>query len=499
VPADSAPPAAAPRFRLNTRADMTDAELVYDNPLIGRYAGRAMAERWGPLRKFRTWRRLWLALAEAQAELGLPADDGVFPRVTPAHLADLRAHLDDVDLDAAAGHEKRLRHDVMAHILAREIVHLGATSCYVTDNADLILMRESLDALCTSLASVIDLLARFAERWKSEPTLGFTHFQPAQLTTVGKRATLWCYDFVLDLRELERRRDELPFRGAKGTTGTQASFLALFRGDHEKVRELDRRVAAKLGFAAVFPVTGQTYTRKTDSQVLDAVAGLGQSAHKWGCDLRLLAHRQEIDEPFEADQVGSSAMAYKRNPMRAERICSLSRYLMGLPPMAAQTHAGQWLERTLDDSAARRLYLPQAFLCADAILRIALNVAGGLVVNRPVIGKAVREYLPYMATENLMMAAVAAGADRQHVHELVRRHSHAVTDRIKQGVGSATELIGLLQSDPSFSGVNFAAELDPRRFVGRSAEQVDEFLTGEVEPIRTRYAEKLGQTAALHV
>jgi adenylosuccinate lyase len=486
---------------------MTDADAVYDNPLITRYAGKAMAERWGPLRKFRTWRRLWLALAEAQAELGLPADDGVSPRITPAHLSELRAHLDDIDLRSAEQHEKRLRHDVMAHVhtlgdvapLAREIVHLGATSCYVTDNADLILMRESLDALCQSLASVIDVLAKFAEQWKDEPTLGFTHFQPAQLTTVGKRATLWCYDFVLDLRELERRRDELPFRGAKGTTGTQASFLALFRGDHEKVRELDRRVAEKMGFGKTFAVTGQTYTRKTDSQVLDAVAGLGQSAHKWGCDLRLLAHRQEIDEPFEAEQIGSSAMAYKRNPMRAERLCSLSRFLMGLPPMAAQTHAGQWFERTLDDSAARRLYIPQAFLTADAILRIALNVASGLVVNRPVIAKAVSDYLPYMATENLMMAAVAAGADRQHVHEQVRQHSHAVTTRIKQGQGNATELIDRMQADPAFTGVNFTSEMDPRRYVGRSPEQVIEFVESEILPIRSRYAGKLGQTAALHV
>ncbi|MGL6096011.1 MAG: lyase family protein, partial [Fimbriiglobus sp.] len=320
-----------------------DPDLVYDNPLIGRYAGRAMSELWGPLRKFRTWRRLWLALAEAQHELGLPADDGVSPRVTAAQLAELRAHLDDVNLGRAAEWEKRLRHDVMAHIHtlgevapgARDVVHLGATSCYVTDNADLILMREGLDLLCVALAGVIDALARFAEEWKSEPTLGFTHFQPAQLVTVGKRATLWCYDFVLDLKELERRRDEMPFRGAKGTTGTQASFLALFRGDHHKVRQLDELVARKMGFDRLFPVTGQTYSRKIDTQVIDALSGLAQSAHKWGNDLRLLAHRQEVDEPFEAEQVGSSAMAYKRNPMRAERMCSLARFLMGLPAMAA--------------------------------------------------------------------------------------------------------------------------------------------------------------------
>jgi adenylosuccinate lyase len=488
---------------------MADAEheLVYDNPLIGRYASRAMAERWGPLRKFRTWRRLWLALAEAEHELGLPAAEGDSPRITKAHLNELRAHLDDVNLKRAAEHEKVTRHDVMAHIAAlgevapgaKEIVHLGATSCYVTDNADLILMRESLDVVCGSLASLIDSLAKFAEQWKDEATLGFTHFQPAQLTTVGKRAVLWLYDLVLDLQELERRRDELPFRGAKGTTGTQASFLALFRGDHEKVRQLDQLVAKKMGFARVFPVTGQTYSRKIDSQILDALAGLGQSAHKWGSDLRLLAHRQEVDEPFESGQVGSSAMAYKRNPMRAERMCSLSRFLMGLPPMAAQTQATQWFERTLDDSAARRLYIPQAFLAADAILRIAINVANGLIVNRPIVAKNVREYLPYMATENVMMAAVRAGADRQHAHEVVKKHSHAVTERIKQGLGVSTELFDLLKQEPAFSKVDFDAVLVPRHFVGRAPEQVIEFLAQEVQPIRTRYAGKLGQRTELHV
>ena len=486
---------------------MTTPTDVYDNPLIGRYASKEMAERWGPLRKFRTWRRLWLVLAEAEAELGLLADDGVSPRITPERLAELKAHLDDIDLKRAAEHEKRLRHDVMAHIHAlgdvapgcRDIVHLGATSCYVTDNADLILMRESLTQLCDTLAAVIDALARFATRWKDEPTLGFTHFQPAQLTTVGKRATLWLFDLVLDLQELERRRDELPFRGAKGTTGTQASFLALFRGDHKKVKKLDRLVANKMGFTRVVPVCGQTYTRKFDTQVLDALNGVAQSAHKWGNDLRLLAHRQEIDEPFEAEQVGSSAMAYKRNPMRAERMCSLARFLMGLPAIAAETAATQWFERTLDDSAARRLYLPQAFLTADAILRIGRNVAPGLVVNRPVIARNVREYLPYMATENVMMAAVAAGADRQDVHERVRQHSHAVTARVKEGIGSPAELFDLLHADPAFAGVDFGAVLDPRQFVGRSPEQVVEYLAEHVEPIRSRYKGRIGGRTELTV
>jgi adenylosuccinate lyase len=481
---------------------------TYDNPLITRYASRAMSERWGPLRKFRTWRRLWLWLAEAEAELGLLADDGKSPRIKPDQLAELGTHLDDVDLARAAAHEKRLRHDVMAHIhtlkdvapTAGDIIHLGATSCYVTDNADLILMKESLQHLCETLAAVIDALARFATQWKDEPTLGFTHLQPAQLTTVGKRACLWLFDLTLDLAELERRRDGLPFRGAKGTTGTQASFLELFGGDHAKVKKLDHLVAQKAGFPTnLIPVTGQTYSRKIDSQVLDALSGLAQSAHKWGTDLRLLAHRQEVDEPFEAEQVGSSAMAYKRNPMRAERMCSLARYLMGLPAMAAQTHATQWMERTLDDSACRRLYLPQAFLSADAILRIALNLATGLVVNRPVVERHVRDHLPYMATENLLMAAVRAGGDRQAVHEVVRKHSHAVTERIKAGTGSATDLFDRLKADPSFAKVDFAAALDPRRFVGRAPEQVAEFVADHVEPVRKRYANVLGMKAELEV
>jgi adenylosuccinate lyase len=495
---------------------MATANDVYDNPLIGRYASREMAERWGPQRKFRTWRRLWLALAEAEAELGLLGEDGA-PRVRPEQLAELRAHLDDIDLTRAAEHEKRLRHDVMAHVHALkdvapgcgDVIHLGATSCYVTDNADLILMREGLNQLCESLASVVDALARFARQWKDEPTLGFTHFQPAQLTTVGKRATLWLFDFVLDLHELGRRRDELPFRGAKGTTGTQASFLALFRGDHEKVKALDALVARKMGFGRVFPVTGQTYSRKIDTQILDALNGLAQSAHKWGTDLRLLAHRQEIDEPFEAEQIGSSAMAYKRNPMRAERMCSLARFLSGLPAMAADTAATQWFERTLDDSACRRLYIPQAFLAADAVLRIALNLltqksgpdTGGLVVNRPVIARNVREHLPYMVTENLMMAAVRGGEDRQVVHEVVRQHSHAVTARVKSGEGTPRELLERLQNEAAFAGVDFAAiaGAGPMEFVGRSPQQVEEFIAEHVAPIRDSYRHVLGKTADLHV
>ncbi|MFO0810827.1 MAG: adenylosuccinate lyase [Gemmataceae bacterium] len=483
----------------------TDGMTEYDNPLVARYASRQMVELWGPQRKHATWRRLWLALAEAEAELGLQAEDGS-ARIASGQLAELREHLDDIDFARASVHEKRLRHDVMAHIhtlgevapLSRDIVHLGATSCYVTDNADLILMREGLSLVRDRLVGVIDALATFAERWKDVPTLGYTHYQPAQLTTVGKRAALWCYDFVLDLEEIERRIVGLKFRGAKGTTGTQASFLALFHGDHDAVRRLDALVGSKMGFKAAYSVTGQTYTRKVDTQVLTALAGIAESAHKCATDLRLLAHEQEIDEPFEAEQVGSSAMAYKRNPMRCERVCSLSRFVMGLPAMAAQTTATQWLERTLDDSAARRLYIPQAYLGTDAVLRLMLNVASGLVVNEAVVARHAADALPYMATENLLMAAVAKGGNRQELHERIRRHSHAATAQIKAGAAT-NPLVALLRDDPAFAGVDLASELDPQRYVGRAPEQVTEFLTEVVAPIRARYPNRLGQTAGVTV
>jgi adenylosuccinate lyase len=479
---------------------------VYDNPLVTRYASREMAELWGPKRKFGTWRRLWLALAEAEHELGLVADDGVTPRIRPAQLAELRAHLDDIDFQRAEALEHQLRHDVMAHIhaygdvcpTARDILHLGATSCYVTDNTDLILMREALQLLRDRLVGVIDLLARFAKEWADLATLGFTHFQPAQLTTVGKRASLWCYDFILDLHEIEHRLESLRFRGVKGTTGTQASFLALFRGDHERVRQLDQLVASKMGFAQVYPVTGQTYTRKVDSQVVDALSGLCQSAHKYGTDLRLLAHRQEIEEPFEAAQVGSSAMAYKRNPMRAERMCSLARFVISLATGTAQTAATQWLERTLDDSAIRRLSLPQAFLGADGVLRLALNITKGLVVNRHVIARNVEEALPYMATENLLMAAVAAGADRQAAHERIRGHSRAVTDELKAG-GKENDLVARLRADPIFRNLDFDRLLEQSNFIGRAPQQVAEFIEQEVIPIRSRYQNLLNQSAEVDV
>lgn len=470
--------------------------LLYDNPLITRYASREMAELWGPQRKHATWRRLWLTLAEAQAELGLTTEDGVTPRIRPEQLEELREHLDDIDFARAADHERRLRHDVMAHIhtlaevapRSRDIVHLGATSCYVTDNTDLLLMREGLKMVAHRLADVIDRLARFARDWRAEPTLGFTHFQPAQLTTVGKRTCLWIHDLVLDLAEIEHRLTALKFRGAKGTTGTQASFLSLFRGDHEKVRKLDRLVAKKMGFTDVYPVTGQTYSRKVDSQVVSALSGIGESTHKWGNDLRLLAHRQEIDEPFESEQIGSSAMAYKRNPMRAERMCSLARFLSSLTVVASATTATQWLERTLDDSAARRLALPQAFLTTDAVLKLAANLANGLVVNTPVIQREVRNYLPYLATEPLLMAAVQQGGDRQDLHERIRRHSVAVTARIKDG--GSNDLLDRLKADPAFQHLDFDTLLKPQAFLGRSSEQVDEFLSEVVEPALHRYASR---------
>ncbi len=479
--------------------------LVYDNPLVTRYASPQMAELWGAQRKFSTWRRLWVALAEAQLELGLLADDGRTPRIRPEQIAALRAHLDDIDFATANDYERRFRHDVMAHIrayadaapLAGDIIHLGATSCYVTDNTDLILMRDGLRLLRDRLVGVIDALARFAERYRDLETLGFTHFQPAQLTTVGKRACLWCYDFVLDLHELEHRLATLRFRGAKGTTGTQASFLALFHGDHDKVRQLDRLIARKMGFEAVYPVTGQTYSRKVDSQVLDALSGLCQSAHKFGTDLRLLSHRQEVEEPFEADQVGSSAMPYKRNPMRAERMCGLARFVSSLTVSTAQTAATQWLERTLDDSVNRRLTLPQGFLATDGVLRLALNISNGLMVNPEVIARNVRQTRPYMVTENVLMAAVAAGGDRQQLHEAIRRHSHAATARLKAGAAD-NDLLERLRADPALAGVDVAA-LALENLAGRAAEQVDEFLAQEVQPIRERYPQQLGQGARLDV
>jgi len=482
----------------NEPFQITMSNTTYENPLVTRYASRAMAELWSSQKKFSTWRRLWVALAEAERELGL--------NVTEAQIAELKAKVDDIDFDTARAHEKRLRHDVMAHVHAygdvapgaRKIIHLGATSCYVTDNTDLILIREALGMVRDGLVGAIDALATFAHHYRDLPCLGYTHYQPAQLVTVGKRATLWCYELVLDLREIERRLEDLRFLGVKGTTGTQASFLALFDGDHARVEALDRMVAEAFGFAESHPVSGQTYTRKVDSQVVAALSGVAESSHRFGSDLRLLAHEREVEEPFEAEQIGSSAMAYKRNPMRAERICSIARFAMALPAAAAQTAATQWLERTLDDSAVRRMVLPQAFLAVDALLTLSINVVPGLVVNAPVIARHVAAELPFMATENLMMAGVKLGGDRQDLHERIRTHSLAAGARIKREDG-VNDLTDRIAADPAFEGVDLAVVLEARQFIGRSPEQVDAFLSREVGPIRRRYPDRLGQRRDVHV
>ena len=483
---------------------MTDATR-WDNPLLERYAGKEMIALWSPQRRQGLWRRLWVALAEAQMELGLTTEDGQTPRIRPEQLVQMRLHLDDIDFTQAAAYEKRFRHDVMAHIHtygdacpeARGVIHLGATSCYVTDNAELILMRDGLRLLRDQLVSVIDALASFAQQWRVLPTLGYTHFQPAQLTTVGKRATLWLYDLLLDLEEMDRRITTMRFRGVKGTTGTQASFLALFGGDHERVRMLDELVARKMEFATVHPVTGQTYTRKVDSQILDALSGLAQSCHKFGTDLRLLQHHHEVEEPFEKEQIGSSAMAYKRNPMRAERLCGLARFVTSLAANGAQTASVQWFERTLDDSVNRRLTLPQAFLASDAMLRLYLNVAAGLEVHPEVIARNVARELPFMVTENLLMHAVQRGGDRQQVHEVIRQHSHTAAAQVK--IGGTNPLLKLLQGETAFSGIDVAALCDPRDFVGRAPEQVGEFLAEFITPIRMRFPHRCARTATVDV
>ena len=470
----------------------------YENPLIGRYASPQMSRLWSPQEKFSTWRRLWVALAEAEAELGL--------NITPEQIAQLKEHVEDIDFEAAAGHERRLRHDVMAHVytygdacpLARAIIHLGATSCFVTDNTDLILLHKALELVRDRLVAVIDRLAAFAAEYRDMACLAFTHMQPAQPTTVGKRACLWAYDLALDLVEVEHRLKSLKARGPKGTTGTQASFLELFGGDHQKVRRLEELVGRKIGFDETYAVTGQTYPRKIDSQILDVLSGIAQSAHKMATDLRLLQHRKEIEEPFEKQQIGSSAMAYKRNPMRSERICSLARFVVSLQSSPAATLSTQWLERTLDDSANRRLVLPQAFLAMDAILILYQNVTDGLVVYPKVIAKNLQAELPFMATENILMAAVEAGGDRQELHERIRVHSQEAAAVVKQE-GGDNDLIERLARDDAFSSLDLKAALDPVKFVGRAPEQVDEFIQQVVDPIRTKYPAALGGEAEVHV
>jgi adenylosuccinate lyase len=460
---------------------------TYDNPLISRYASREMSTLWSDQRKFSTWRQLWVWLAESEADLGIP--------ITREQIAELTAHITDIDFDTATKYECKLRHDVMAHVhtygdacpTSRPIIHLGATSCYVTDNTDLILIREALGMVAARLAAVILALADFAKKYRDLPTLSYTHLQPAQPTTVGRRACLWAYDLALDLAEVEHRIDSLLARSIKGTTGTQASFLELMGGDHDKVRQLEAVITKKMGFPGTYAITGQTYSRKIDAQVLDTLAGIAASSHKAATDLRILAHRKEIEEPFEADQVGSSAMAYKRNPMRSERICGLARFAMSLAANTDETHATQWMERTLDDSANRRLTIPQAFLAIDAILILYQNVASGLVVYPNVIARSLREELPFMATENILMAAVSAGGDRQTLHEKIRQHSQAAAKVVKEQGGN-NDLLARLKADKSFAAVDIESALDPLTLVGRSREQVDEFLADIVAPISTRYA-----------
>ena len=474
----------------------------YESPLSSRYASDQMQYIFSPDKKFSTWRRLWVALARAEMELGLP--------VTTEQVAELEAHLTDIDYEKAAQYEKKLRHDVMAHVhtygdlcpKAMPIIHLGATSCYVGDNTDVILMREGLCLIRDELVRVLDRLARFARQYKALPTLGFTHFQPAQLVTVGKRATLWMNELLLDLADVEHHINSLKLLGCKGTTGTQASFLELFDGDHEKCRELDRKIAAEMGFAATAPVSGQTYSRKVDYQVLSTLSGIAQSASKFATDMRLLCHLKEVEEPFEKNQIGSSAMPYKRNPMRCERICALARYVMADAVNPAITAASQWFERTLDDSANKRLSVPEAFLAVDAILNIYANVADGLVVHEKVIQKHVLEELPFMASENIMMDAVKKGGNRQDLHERIRVLSQQAGANVKD-LGLSNNLIDLIAADPAFSMLSreeLTAHLEPARYVGRCPEQVEEFLTEEVEPVLARYPQALAsQTAELKV
>lgn len=477
---------------------MANNKTIYVSPLVERNASKEMAELFGAQKKFSTWRRLWLELAKAQKKLGLD--------INMSQINEMARHLDDIDFNKAAAYEKKVRHDVMAHIhtfsdaapKAAPIIHLGATSCDITDNADLIVVRDALQITAGKLAAVIDLLTRFAKKYRSLPTLGFTHYQPAQLTTVGKRATLWCYEFALDLNEVKRRLDTLPFRGIKGTTGTQASFLALFDGNHNKVRRLDKMVAAAFGFKNVCAVTGQTYQRKIDTLVVNTLASIAQSAHKLCNDLRLLANLKEIEEPFEKFQVGSSAMAYKRNPMRCERVTALSRLVLSLASSPQMTASEQWFERTLDDSANRRVVIPEAFLAVDGILEILTNILDGLVVYPKVIASHVAAELPFMATENILMAAVKAGGNRQKVHERIRVHSQAAAEQVKK-FGKPNDLIERLKSDSAFAKVDFKKVLNPNDYIGRAPQQVEEFIKDIATPIRRKYRRELGRKVELKV
>jgi adenylosuccinate lyase len=472
---------------------------TYESPLATRNASQEMLRLFSPRHKFGLWRRLWLELARCQRELGIT-------RITPLALEEMEKALDDIDFAKAQEWENRLRHDVMAHLhtfaeaapAAREIIHLGATSQYVVDNADLIIMRQAMKILAGRLAATIDALGRFALQWKDLPTLGYTHFQPAQLTTVGKRAILWAQEFVMDLEELEHRIATLRFRGVKGTTGTQASFLTLFDGDHSKVEALDRLITEKFGFSSAFSATGQTYSRKLDAQIVCTLAGIAGSVHKFSNDIRLLAGLKQIEEPFEDEQVGSSAMAYKRNPMRCERATGLARFVISLASSPLQTAAEQWLERTLDDSANKRLTIPEAFLATDGCLLIATSVARGLVVYPKTIQASVMNELPFMATEEILMAAVRAGGDRQSLHEIIRRHSQAAAKQVKE-LGQPNDLLQRLSSEPAFAGIDLNTLLDPAKFIGRAPQQVQRFHSEVIAPICGNYRAYLSQIMDLRV
>ncbi|MDD3885924.1 MAG: adenylosuccinate lyase [Victivallaceae bacterium] len=457
---------------------------TYQNPLTGRYAGPEMSFVWSPQFKHSTWRRLWIKLAECEKELGLA--------ITDQQISEMKAHVEDIDFDRVAEKEKELRHDVMSHIHvfgeqcpdAMPIIHLGATSCFVTDNTELIQMREGLKILRGKLLKLMAQLADFCDRNKALPTLGFTHFQPAQLTTVGKRFSLYLQDFCFDLERVENEISGLPFRSVKGTTGTQASFLELFDGDHDKCRRLEKMVASGMGFDRVVAVSGQTYTRKIDYFVLSVLSGIAQSAAKMATDIRLLASMKEVEEPFGKKQIGSSAMAYKRNPMRSERVCSIARYVMNLPGNAAMTEATQWFERTLDDSANRRIVLGEGFLACDVILSLLINITDGLQLWPNVIARHIRAELPFMATENLLMAAVRRGGDRQNLHEVIRVNSMAASRRVKEE-GADNDLLERLRNAPEFDMIKdeFDSLLDPATFIGRAPQQVTDFLNEEVRPI----------------
>lgn len=472
---------------------MRDAADDYRTPLATRYATPAMVANFADRRRVVLWRQLWIALATAQRDLGLA--------ITGEQIAAMQAHLEQVDFDRVAELEAKLRHDVMAHVRhfgelvgpeAEKIIHLGATSCFVADNAELVMIRDGIDLLMDRLVAVLGQLRDFALEHRELPTLAYTHFQPAQLTTVGKRACLWAQDLAFDLESLAALRDRIPFRGAKGTTGTQASFLALFDGDHEKVRELDRRVAQSMGFGRTIAVSGQTYTRKIDTWVVNAAADVCASAAKLGVDIRLLSNKREVEEPFGREQVGSSAMAYKRNPMRCERICSLARFVHGLASNPLQTHANQWFERTLDDSANRRLVITEAFLGADGVLNLLADVTAGLVVNPAVIAANMRDELAFMATENVIMAGVRAGGSRQRLHERIRDHSHAAARRMKEE-GVANDLVDRMRADAELAPFVTDAELDPARYVGRAPRQVEEFVHENLDPLLETHAERRGR------